>query len=95
MHVLRMGVKMSVGKEVCLDYVTLPPSFDLFFYLIARSMRRSQQTQKVLDAMAMKDLEELRRLARQPEGFVDDKIRQYVWYAVRKNKILLSKSKKA
>lgn len=46
---------------------------------VARSMRRSQQTQEVLDAMAKKDLEGLRKLARQPEGFVDDKIRHYVW----------------
>jgi hypothetical protein len=42
-------------------------------------MRRAQQTEDILDAMARNDLEELKRLARKPEGFVDDKLRRYVW----------------
>ncbi|KAL7330115.1 GTPase-activating protein gyp8 [Mucor circinelloides] len=46
---------------------------------VARSMRRAQQTQDILEAMAKNDYDELKRLARRPEGFVDDKLRQYVW----------------
>ncbi|KAF1802619.1 rab-GTPase-TBC domain-containing protein [Mucor lusitanicus] len=46
---------------------------------VARSMRRAQQTQDILEAMARNDFDELKRLARRPEGFVDDKLRQYVW----------------
>lgn len=46
---------------------------------IARSMRRVQQTEDILDAMAKNDLDALKKLARCPEGFVDDKLRQYVW----------------
>lgn len=42
-------------------------------------MRRVQQTEDILDAMARNDLDGLKKLARSPEGFVDDKIRQYVW----------------
>lgn len=42
-------------------------------------MRRAQQTQDILEAMAKNDYGELKRLARRPEGFVDDKLRQYVW----------------
>ncbi|KAL9558493.1 hypothetical protein PS6_001250 [Mucor atramentarius] len=42
-------------------------------------MRRAQQTQDILEAMAKNDYDELKRLARRPEGFVDDKLRQYVW----------------
>ncbi|KAG2215035.1 hypothetical protein INT46_008269 [Mucor plumbeus] len=46
---------------------------------VARSMRRAQQTQDILEAMAKNDFDELKRLARRPEGFVDDKLRKYVW----------------
>ncbi|KAI8073686.1 hypothetical protein BDF21DRAFT_424034 [Thamnidium elegans] len=46
---------------------------------VARSMRRVQQTEDILDAMAKNDLDGLKKLARSPEGFVDDKLRQYVW----------------
>lgn len=49
------------------------------FSRIARSMRRVQQTEDILDAMAKNDLDGLKKLARSPEGFVDDKLRQYVW----------------
>jgi hypothetical protein len=43
-------------------------------------MRRAQQTEQILKAIAKKDFEELKRLARSPEGYVDDKLRRYVWY---------------
>lgn len=43
-------------------------------------MRRKQQIEDILDAMARNDLEEIQRLSRCPEGFVDDKLRRYVWY---------------
>ncbi|CAO3654321.1 unnamed protein product [Mucor fragilis] len=46
---------------------------------VARSMRRAQQTQDILEAMARNDYDQLKKLARHPEGFVDDKLRQYVW----------------
>jgi hypothetical protein len=42
-------------------------------------MRQAQQTEEVLDATSKMDLDGLKRLARSPEGFVDDKLRQYVW----------------
>jgi hypothetical protein len=42
-------------------------------------MRRAQQTQDILEAMAKDDFNELKRIARRPEGFVDDKLRKYVW----------------
>ena len=48
-------------------------------FIKARSMRRAQQTQDILEAMAKNDFDELKRLARCPEGFVDDKLRKYVW----------------
>jgi hypothetical protein len=43
-------------------------------------MRRAQQTEQILKAIAKKDFEGLKRLARSPEGYVDDKLRRYVWY---------------
>lgn len=69
---------MSVGNKY---FKTTCTSFYLTSFSAARSMHRTQQTEQVLDAMAKKDLEGLRKLARRPEGFVDDKLRQYVWYS--------------
>ncbi|KAI8889265.1 RabGAP/TBC [Backusella circina FSU 941] len=46
---------------------------------VARSMRRAQQTEQILKAITRKDFEALKRLARSPEGYVDDKLRRYVW----------------
>jgi hypothetical protein len=46
---------------------------------VARSMRRVQQTEDILDAMAKNDLDALKGLAKCPEGFVNDNLRKYVW----------------
>jgi hypothetical protein len=42
-------------------------------------MRQVQQTEDILNAIAKNDLNELKRLARCPEGYVDDRLRKYVW----------------
>lgn len=68
---------MSVGKSMIPSMQK--PSISTVPIVIARSMRRAQQTQDILEAMARNDFDELKRLARRPEGFVDDKLRQYVW----------------
>lgn len=49
------------------------------YFIIARSMRRVQQTEDILDAMAKNDLDALKGLAKCPEGFVNDNLRKYVW----------------
>lgn len=42
-------------------------------------MLRAKQVENILKAISNKDLEQLKKLARQPEGFVHDHIRKYVW----------------
>ncbi|KAG1023709.1 hypothetical protein G6F26_006577 [Rhizopus arrhizus] len=42
-------------------------------------MLRAKQVENILKAISNKDLEQLKKLARQPEGFVYDHIRKYVW----------------
>ncbi|KAI8048042.1 rab-GTPase-TBC domain-containing protein [Gilbertella persicaria] len=46
---------------------------------VAKSMQRLQQTERILSAIARKDLTELKRLARLPYGFVNDTLRKLVW----------------
>lgn len=77
MHGEKMGVKMSVGKSMV--HSMLKTSDINHPNCTARSMRRAQQTQDILEAMARNDYDQLKKLARHPEGFVDDKLRQYVW----------------
>ncbi|KAI7902918.1 uncharacterized protein BX663DRAFT_508853 [Cokeromyces recurvatus] len=46
---------------------------------VAKSMRRKQQTEDILNAIMENDLDRLKILARCPGGFVNDKLRKYVW----------------
>ncbi|KAI9273586.1 rab-GTPase-TBC domain-containing protein [Sporodiniella umbellata] len=46
---------------------------------VARNMLRAKQVENIIKAIATQDFEELKRLARKPEGFVHDRLRKYVW----------------
>ncbi|CAO3691424.1 unnamed protein product [Rhizopus stolonifer] len=46
---------------------------------VAKNMLRAKQVENILKAIATQDFEELKKLARKPEGFVYDRLRKYVW----------------
>ncbi|OBZ84662.1 TBC1 domain family member 20 [Choanephora cucurbitarum] len=46
---------------------------------VAISLRRAGQRKQVLEAIHKKDWNALKRLARAPDGYVDDRLRNYVW----------------
>ncbi|KAI8975210.1 rab-GTPase-TBC domain-containing protein [Mycotypha africana] len=46
---------------------------------VANSLRLAQQAEEILVAIAKKDSSALRKLARRPGGFVNDRLRKYVW----------------
>ncbi|KAI8364701.1 rab-GTPase-TBC domain-containing protein [Radiomyces spectabilis] len=48
-------------------------------FSVARSLHRAQQTEKILAAMASRNLGALRQIAREPEGYVHDTLRRFVW----------------